>query len=268
MERWISASRRWTLQIILLLAMTTFIGSHAAADDTELVGYINMAGTQRMLSQRIVLAYCKIGLGVLPDESQSQLRESIERFGRQLAELKSVAPNSDVRDALDLVDRIWTSFATVAREPVSRKGARQLWNWDEDLLFASHKVVRLLQDLTDRQYARLVNISGRQRMLSQRLAKLYMLREWGFDTLTLHDDIDEARSEFDHALQVLRDAPESSDEMVLELEKVALQWVWFDSALNLSGEEPFRLVVATSSESILQRMDKATAMYERAAEVR
>lgn len=264
---WKSGSWTCKLPVLLVLMCTMLVGDRMAAADVQLAAYVNIAGAQRMLSQRIVLAYCKIGLGIMPSESQTQLTESIERFERQLADLKSLGGPPDLQSAVESVDRIWVKFQDLAKGPISREGARQLWSWDEDLLYASHKVVRILQDLSGKQYARLVNISGRQRMLSQRLAKLYMLREWGFDTLTLHDDMDSARTEFDNALQLLRDAPESSDETVVELEKVALQWVWFDNALDLSGEEPFRLVVATSSDSILQHMDKITSMYERAAGV-
>lgn len=234
----------------------------AAAADATLASYINKAGAQRMLSQRIVLTYCKVGLGITPADSQRQLDNAVERFDRQLADLESYAPTPEIREALNTVERVWGPFKATASRPVTREGARRLWNWDEDLLYASHKVVRLLQDLSDQQSARLVNIAGRQRMLSQRMAKLYMLREWGFNTLTLQDDLETARNEFDGALRALQDAPENTSEISKALDGIALQWIWFHNALNLVGEDPYRLVVADSSQSILMGMDRVTGMYE------
>lgn len=244
------------------LAFVFVAQTQPVAADATLAAYINMAGAQRMLSQQIVLAYCKLGLGIMPDDSRRQLDTAVERFDRQLADLKSFAPTPEIREALQTVERFWGPFKGTAGESVTREGARRLWNWDEDLLYASHKVVRLLQDLSDRQSARLVNISGRQRMLSQRMAKLYMLREWGFNTLTLQDDLETARNEFDGALRTLQEAPDNTPDITEELDRVALQWVWFDNALNLVGEDPYRLVVADSSQSILMRMDRVTGMYE------
>lgn len=243
-----------------VMAVLCQTGSVAA--DPMLATYINKAGAQRMLSQRIVLAYCKVGLGIMPADAQRQLDSAVERFDRQLAELKSYTPTPEIREALETVERVWGPFKATAGQPVTRDGARRLWNWDEDLLYASHKVVRLLQDLSDRQSARLVNIAGRQRMLSQRMAKLYMLREWGFSTLTLQDDLEGARNEFDGALRTLQDAPENTPEIGKALDGVALQWTWFRNALDLVGEQPYRLVVADSSQSILARMDEVTGMYE------
>lgn len=257
------------VQALICVAVLAFVCQIGPASaDAALAAYINKAGAQRMLSQRIVLAYCKVGLGIRTSVAQFQLDQAVERFDKQLAELKSYAPTPEIREALNTVEQVWGPFKATVGQPVSRDGARRLWNWDEDLLYASHKVVRLLQDLSDRQSARLVNIAGRQRMLSQRMAKLYMLREWGFNTLTLQDDLEAARNEFDGALRTLQDAPENTPEITKALDDVALQWIWFRNALDLVGEDPFRLVVADSSQTILTGMDEVTGMYETVSESR
>jgi nitrate/nitrite-specific signal transduction histidine kinase len=234
----------------------------AAADNLALPAAINKAGRQRMLTQRIVKLYCQMGLGVMAAESRRQLDDAVATFDTQLAELKASAPDDGIRGALAQVEALWAPFKEHALAPPQRDGAKRLLYWNDDLLHASHKVVQLLQDISDAPYARLVNVSGRQRMLSQRLAKFYMLREWGFDTLTIRDEIERARNDFAGALTVLQTAPENTEAITRELEAIAMQWRWFDSALNLQGARSYRLIVADASESILNGMDLVTEMYQ------
>ncbi len=223
---------------------------------------INKAGRQRMLTQRIVLNYVQIGLGVFPERSREQLAQDVSLFYGQLAELKAAAPSPGIVEALDSVERQWEVFQETATGRVSRAGARQLLFWNDDLLFASNKVVQLLQDLSGEPFSLLVNISGRQRMLSQRMAKFYMLREWEIDTITTRDEMERARNEFTDGLAILQDDPETTEAIRMELNSVATQWAWFENALNLIDEDSFRLIVAESSQAILQNMENVTALYE------
>ncbi len=249
--------------VFLLLVLVSWGGNDSVrAENRDSSATINEAGRQRMLTQRIVKAYCQIGLQVNAEISKSQLESALLLFEKQLGELEAKAPNPEVAEALDQVRQIWVPFAFVGREPVSREGAKRLLFWNDDLLHASNKVVQLLQDASGDRYARLVNIAGRQRMLSQRLAKFYFLREWGFDSLTIQAEQEAARNEFEGALSALAAAPENSKEITKALEEVSLQWAWFKHAVSLQGEEAFRLIVADSSEEILQSMEEITGQYQ------
>ena len=55
---------------------------------------------------------------------------------------------------------------------------------------------------------------------------------------------------------------ENTAEINAALDEVALQWAWFDNALDLRHAEAYRLVIADSGESILEMMDRETKLYE------
>jgi len=250
----------WAIVLLVLAGLfgTPLETNAGESEALSLVPAINKAGRQRMLSQRILFTYCQAGLGVMSDVAQQRLSESVALFDLQLAELKGFAPTLEVRDTLAQVEEIWVPFKEIARQPPSREGAKRLLFWNDDLLFATDKVVRLLQDLSDQPYARLVNIAGRQRMLSQRAAKFYMLREWDFDKPSIRDEMERARNEFSGALAALRAAPENTGEILAALNEAELSWTWFDHALTLRGDQSYRLIVADSTEAILVQLDRVT----------
>lgn len=253
---WRSALLGAALSLVAVL-----VASAASAAPFDYAAAIDSAGRQRMLTQRIVKAYCQVGMQITPQDSRAQLANAVRRFDGQRIALSRSAPNTAARGALARMSALWTPFRRIATGPVSREGARRLVARDEELLRAAHELVLVLQDSAGTPQAKLVNMSGRQRMLSQRLAKLYMLRAYGVESPALGDEIDIASNEFAGALATLRAAPENTPSIEQELEAVALQWEWFAAAIMLEGAESYALVVASASESILNSMDLITGMY-------
>lgn len=232
------------------------------AGDAALAAAVNIAGRQRMLSQRIVKAYCEVGLDVLPVRAGHDLKEAVALFDQQLGYLQRLDVNEETRNALVRVSKLWFEFKPLAMGTVSRDNAGPLQALSEELLNASQRVVELLEIQAGGPVARLVNIAGRQRMLSQRLAKLYMLYSWGFQDPQINDQIKVANKQFSDALDVLIAAPENTDEILRELNAVDVLWMWFEISLELKDADSFRLVVSESSGSILVSMDAITRMYE------
>jgi len=248
------------------LALTLPAAPAEAAAELSVASAINKAGRQRMLSQRIAKAYCQVALGVLPETSARILEESIALFEGQLAELNATAPTRQIRESVAALAKPWHLFRAAASGPPAREACPRLSDQSDEVLAAAHRLTLELQDYSGTQVGRLVNISGRQRMLSQRLAKLYMVRAAGPDSPALRDDMESARNEFSGALAALQAAPENTPALHRELDSVALQWDWFQSALSQDGSlASYRLVVADSSESILRSMETVTRLYEELA---
>ena len=254
---------RRRIKTVLFLILAGFLVSETGiAEITSLSSAINKAGRQRMLTQRMLKAYAMMGIDVLPEKSQQQLRASIKLYDRQLAELKNFAPNKTIQHSLARVEQLWIPYKKMLLQPVSRDNAAILLENNDDLLRASHKVVMQLEDVSGSSFGRLVNISGRQRMLSQRLAKFYMLRVWGFDNAEMRAESQRAKSEFKGAMQELLEAKENTPQIRQALEKANAQWELFEHGLERNKQTLIPLIVATTSEQVLVSMNRITGMYE------
>lgn len=276
--------------VILFGALLAPFTGNADSPGLTLAGAINTAGLQRMLTQRIGKAYSQIGIGANPEAARQQLQESIALFDENLAALEKFASSlrqlqksissfdrsliepeehtagESIITALQQVRDLWTPVKEVASGPVTLYGGKLVAYWDDDLLHAAHKVTQMLQDVSDTSPARLVNISGHLRMLSQRMAKFYMLQVWGINTLTVRDELETARNRFTSSLALLQTAPENTDAIQRRLDVVARDWSWFRKAMDMADTDPFPETVANVSETILVNMHEVTGMYEELAD--
>ncbi|MBK6356639.1 MAG: type IV pili methyl-accepting chemotaxis transducer N-terminal domain-containing protein [Betaproteobacteria bacterium] len=147
------------------------VGNDALAQISDINSAINKAGQQRMLSQRIAKAYFQIGQQIDVDRSKKVLDASIAVFDRQLVELKNCADAGNQGD-LPQAGEFWLAYkdVLVGAVPSLENGSKVLAISEEVLALAHQATVELEKNQAPTS-GRLVNISGRQRMLSQHMAK-------------------------------------------------------------------------------------------------
>jgi len=256
--------------VALLLAGAT---ANAADSETTSVSVaINKAGRQRMLVQRMAKAWVMIGLGVQPERGQTILDESLSRFEAQLAELQGFAPNEDTRQALTKLEREWQDYRAALRAAPGRQDAQAVYDHSELTQEAAHRLTLTYERVSGAPADRLVNIAGRQRMLSQRLAKFWLFLAWDVNTIAARMEMNFARAEFASGMNQLYGTASTSPEIGRAVEQLDRDWIAYRSALverrDIAIMRRAAPEVVELSERVLATAERLVALHESQAGAR
>lgn len=249
-----------TLTTVLLLPALPL----SAQARVALATAINDTARFRALSQRTAKIYGQMVLKVRPDSSgavmehtRQQIRAGFETVGGQSWPPEVLRLLADLRHSADRLDTL------VAKAP-TKESFQAVSAQADQMLTIANTTVEALERLALAPTARLVNMAGRQRMLSQRLAKNYELIAAGMDARALRQQVASDGDEFQRAMDKLGQAPISTPAIRFALEQGQGQWVFFQSALKRPPDARGLDDVATTSERLLEVMDNLTGLYEAA----
>lgn len=243
--------------------------SSAAQAQISLSGAINYAGWFRALSQRMAKAYCQQYLQVLPGAAADALGQTRKRAQSGSVELAKGLQSGqwpaevgrqlqEVEKQFALINQLTTAPATQTAMVVAASDQA-----DRTLLLAQ-AVTEAIEKMAQAPSARLVGLAGRQRMLSQRLAKNYFLSAAKVESKVVQAQLASDAADFRQALLTLKAAPVSTPAIRNELELADSQWLFFDAALRRPADATGLSAVATTSERLLEVMDKLTGLYDAA----
>ncbi len=249
-------------RVVVLLGLTWTLlcpPAWAAIDDAEAM---NLSGMQRMLSQRIAKSYLMIGAEVRSEQAMQQLDQSVARFENNYQALAEYAPSAEIGAALEQVGESWQHYRELALSRPTREQAVLLLALSDQLLAQSEALVQLIEAHTGSAGARLVNRSGRQRMLSQRIAKLYLALSWRLPVEGLEQQLQQATGEFEAAQQELLGAEQNTPQIAAALQKVEAQWRFARAGFQLSADARYvPTVITTTTETLLWQMNELTSAY-------
>jgi|JI10StandDraft_1071094.scaffolds.fasta_scaffold14718_3 AmiR/NasT family two-component response regulator len=237
---------------------------------SQLAEAVNRAGQLRMLSQRIVKLYL---LRLATPRSPAQdalLAESMARVEANLAWLDKAAPRLPSMDRFARMAQSSAALEADLRERPTRERARAVDEGAELLLHDAEHLTEMLQGAGAVASLQVLNVAGRQRMLSQRFAKLALMGLLDVEAPTDANDavLLEVQGDFEWAQAYLNGLPLTTADIRSALMDATRDWQLLLAAAAQAPrpagrDRRARLdTVAHASEALLASFEQLTTQYE------
>ena len=227
----------------------------------DVVKLIDVAGKQRMLSQRIAKDYLYVGRKVAVSKASKQLKSSIDKMVSAHKVLVDSINDPEIKNLLSFVELSIEDFKATANEPFNLDNAQLIIDLSESMLEGSQYVVDSLKENVKVKESAIVGKSGKQRMLAQRIAKYYIAYQAGIKDKNTVDQMKAAVFEFSEAHKALMTNPSNTPEINRKLNDIDRLWkIVYKFYLNIEkGGLP--LIVFNTTDDITKKMNTITAMY-------
>lgn len=231
---------------------------------------IDRSGRQRMLAVRMSKAYAQLVNKTVTDRSQRIVNDSIASFSASLAELTRVANGTPAADAVADQTTAWPRFQRALQAAPTLATLREVLAAGDALLATAEAATSEFERLSAQATPRIVNVAGRQRMLSQRMARDYAVDIADGAAPTQDAAILSSRTQFMNGMTEMKAFRQNTAEVRQLIELIEAQWAFLDQGLRTRVENAVvglaaSEAVAKASENILEVCDRCTAAYARLA---
>jgi len=244
-----------SLATILILATSV-----SAIEITSPAHAVDIAGKQRMFTQRMLKDYAMVGMGNTFGKPGEDLKKISADFQDHMESLAVYTKSDELKKSIEKVKTLWIPLKQTLTEAPSKEKVAKLQVDLDALLKAADDTTKLFAKESGKASGEIINKAGRQRMLSQRMASLYMLKVWEVKDPQFKTKLDDAMKLFKDSLVQLEKSSLNTDEIKALLAKVKRSFMFFEM-MSKSKSKFVPTLIYKKSNDILANMNSATQKY-------
>lgn len=249
-----------TLKTIFLLTIfSSFVFSLEIKNSIEA---INISGKQRMFSQKVLKEYIMIGMNNTFGNPEEEINNTIKQFEEASKALTIFTTNKEIKKQLRISKRLWNTVKKTLTKESSKENVIKLQYNLEKLLVINNDITELFIKDSKTEVGEFINIASKQRMLSQRMASLYMLRVWGVNDNTLEQKMTNSMKLFKTSLEKLEQYDKNTKDVKNILVKVKKSFIFFQM-MSKSKSKFIPSLIYKKSIEILNDMNSIVIHYKK-----
>jgi len=230
---------------------------------------LNRAGQLRMLSQRMIKLYALRVAAPGLARPEALLVESGKHVDANLALLGKSLSAATHGDLLAAVLAPWAKLKVALAAKGDASALAEADALAEHMLLCADRLVSNLETSGLTGSLHVINVAGRQRMLSQRVAKQALLAMLlgGDAALAARQEGDKARAMFEEAMLYLGGVPLSTREIAESLATAGGTWAEMTQGLTQVRSSAGQQTLLDASEALLALFEQLTERYERSMQI-
>jgi nitrate/nitrite-specific signal transduction histidine kinase len=220
---------------------------------------VNRAGQLRMLSQRLIKLVLLQVAGVQIQAQQARIADSVGRIDTNLALLTKSLSKPTFGDLLGQTVATWKLLKKALQGALQVDQLDQIDALAEALLQNAERLTSSLENAGAVAPLQVLNVAGRQRMLSQRYAK--------FALQGSEAGMAEAKAAIDQGLNYLNSIPLSTPDIRGALTAATQGWQQMLAGATQAARPAGQERLADASESLLDVFEQLSGHYERSMQM-
>jgi len=246
-----------------LLAIAVLMPAFVSAEPLSDAEAEYLSGNLCTLSQRMAKDYMAVGAGIRPEKAMKDLDVSVAQFEQSFQQLMDYANSHRASKEFKAMADLWQQYRTDVIAQPDKKAAITLINESNELLKACLHAADAITKQNGSAVASLVELSGEEATLTQKIAMDYFALYWHLDDENIKKDFQDTVSIFDKNLQQLVSSGANTEEISKLLEKIQAQWKFSNTGFQMDESGHYvPTVISVTTDSIYGKMEDVAVKYD------